>query len=206
MKIAILLYDNFTALDAIGPYEVLSRIPDSEICLTGLEPGLYKDLNGLRVYAEYSIVDMPRPEILLVPGGFGIDNILDNTMILDWIINVHETTLWTTSVCSGALLLGAAGLLKDIKATTHWSRREQLKQYCAEVVDERYVKEGKIITSAGVSAGIDMALYLTSLVLNENSAKMIQLSLEYDPQPPFDCGTLKKAPAELIELMKRKVK
>ena len=204
MKIAVLLFDNYTALDVIGPYEVLSRIPDSQILLAGLQPGLYKDSKGLRLYAGYSIVDVESPEVVIIPGGFGIDNILNNTQVLDWLVNVHASSRWTASVCSGSLLLGAAGLLKNKKATTHWNRKEQLRMYGVNVVDERYVEDGKIITSAGVSAGIDMALYLVSRLLDENAAMKIQLGLEYDPKPPFDAGSPKKISKDLLEQLTAK--
>jgi transcriptional regulator GlxA family with amidase domain len=202
MKIAILLFDNFTVLDVAGPYEVLSNIPKSEICFVAREPGLYKNSKGLQINAEYSLHNVPEPEIVVIPGGFGIDSILDDKEILGWINKVHETSQWTTSVCSGTLLLAAAGILNGRKVTTHWNRVEQLKKYNIEFVNERYVKDGKIITSAGVSAGIDMALYLTSLIVNENFAKTVQLAIEYDPKPPFDCGSPEKAPKEMVEMIK----
>lgn len=204
MKIAILLFDNYTSLDVIGPYEVLSKIPGAEIILAGLQPGLYKDGKGLRIFAGYSISDIPNPDIVLIPGGFGIDAILNNTQILEWLTEAHTTSKFTVSVCSGALLLGAAGLLKDAEAATHWNRKEQLKSYGARVVDKRYTRDGKIITSAGVSAGIDMAFYLVSLILGEKAAMMIQLGMEYDPQPPFDAGHPKKVSEEFLAEFTRK--
>jgi transcriptional regulator GlxA family with amidase domain len=202
MKIAILLFDNFTALDVAGPYEVLSNIPNSKIYFVAVKPGLYKNSQGIQIMAEYSLNDITDPEIVVIPGGFGIDSILKNTEILNWIKTVNEKSQWTTSVCSGALLLAEAGILNNRKATTHWNRVEQLKDYPVEFVNERYVKDGKIITSAGVSAGIDMALYLTSLVINENFAKAVQLAIEYDPKPPFDSGSPEKAPKEIVEKIK----
>jgi putative intracellular protease/amidase len=203
LKIAILLFDNYTALDVVGPYEVLSKIPNSKIYMVALKPGLYKDIKGLQMMAEYSLSDLPNPDILLIPGGFGIDSILTNPEIINWVQNAHKTTQWTVSVCSGALLLGAAGLLKDCNATTHWNRKEQLAKYGVIIQNERYVKDGKIITSAGVSAGIDMSLYLLSLITNENFAKAIQLGMEYDPQPPFDSGSPEKAPKEILDRVKQ---
>lgn len=199
MKVTIFVFDNYTALDLIGPYEVLSRIPGAEILLAGLQPGLYKDGKGMRIYAGHSIVDIESSDIVVIPGGFGIDAILNNTQIIDWLTRIHSTSRWTVSVCSGSLLLGAAGLLNGKKATTHWNRKEQLKEYGAEIVDRRYVQDGKIITSAGVSAGIDMSLYLVSKLLDDNAAMKIQLGLEYAPQPPFDAGTPDKAPKEIVD-------
>ena len=202
MKIAILLFDNFTALDVAGPYEVLSNIPGAKIYFTAEQPGIYKNSKCMQISADYSLSDIPDPEILVIPGGFGIDAILGNQNILNWIKAVHEKSLWTTSVCSGALLLAEAGILNGRKATTHWNRVEQLKKYPVEFVNERYVKDGKIITSAGVSAGIDMALYLTGLAFNDKLAQLIQLAMEYDPQPPFNSGSPQKAPKEILELFK----
>jgi transcriptional regulator GlxA family with amidase domain len=199
LKISILLFDNFTALDVIGPYEVLSKIPNSKIYMTGIKPGLYNDQKGLKISAEYSLKDIENPDILVLPGGFGIDYILSNKEIISWIQNAHKSTKWTVSVCSGALLLGAAGLLKDTGATTHWNRKEQLAGYGAIIQNERYFKSGKIITSAGVSAGIDMSLYLISLIINDSFAQAVQLGMEYDPKPPFDSGTPEKAPKEILE-------
>ena len=203
LKIAILLFDNFTALDVVGPYEALSKIPNSKIYMIALNSGLYKDIKGLQISADYSLQDMKNPDILVIPGGFGIDSILNNQDIIDWIQNAHRTSKWTVSVCSGALLLGSAGLLKDCKATTHWNRKNQLLKYGAILQNDRYVKDGKIITSAGVSAGIDMSLYLLSLIVNENFAKAVQLGMEYDPKPPFDSGSPEKAPKDILDKIKQ---
>lgn len=185
MKIAILLFDNFTALDIIGPYEVLSKLPDAQICLVGMEKKAYNDKHGLKIYADYSIDEIEQADILLIPGGFGIDTLLSNKEILDWIRKTDGTTKWTTSVCSGSLLLAEAGLLHNKECTTHWKRKAQLSQYSVTIRNERYVQDGKVITSAGVSAGIDMALYLASKVAGDDTARKIQLAIEYDPQPPF---------------------
>jgi transcriptional regulator GlxA family with amidase domain len=203
LKIAILLFDNFTALDVVGPYEVLSKIPNSKIYMVAIRPKLFKDIKGLQISADYSLNDMKNPDILVIPGGFGIDSILDNQDIINWIQNAHKTSKWTVSVCSGALLLGSAGLLKDCKATTHWNRKNQLAIYGAILQNDRYVKDGKIVTSAGVSAGIDMSLYLLSLIVNENFAKAVQLGMEYDPKPPFDSGSPEKAPKDILDKIKQ---
>jgi transcriptional regulator GlxA family with amidase domain len=191
-KIAILLFDKFAALDVVGPYEVLSRMPESKVYMAAVKPGFYKDPNGLQIGADYALQDIAHPDILLIPGGFGIDAILNDS-----------TSQWTVSVCSGALLLAASGILKGGRATTHWNRKAQLAQYGVAIENARYVKKGKIITAAGVSAGIDMALYLLSLAVNENCAKAIQLGIEYDPKPPFDCGSPEKAPQALLDRLRK---
>jgi len=203
LKIAILLFDNYTALDVVGPYEVLSKIPNSKIYMAAVKRGLYKDMKGLHIWADFSLKEIGEPDILVIPGGFGIDALLDNQEIISWIQQAHITSKWTVSVCSGALLLGAAGILTNCKATTHWNRKEQLAKYGVTVENERYVEDGKIITSAGVSAGIDMLLYLLSLVVNEDYAKAVQLGMEYDPKPPFDSGSPEKAPKEIVDKIRQ---
>lgn len=204
MKIVILLFDDYTALDVIGPYEVLSKLPTSQIYLVGLEKREYKDSHGLKILADYSIHQITQADIVLIPGGFGVDKILKEKAIIEWIQKVDQTSKWTVSVCSGALLLAEAGLLAGKNCTTHWKRKAQLRNYNVAVVDnyERYIQDGKIITSAGVSAGIDMAFYLVSQLAGEQAAQLIQLAMEYDPQPLFDCGTPDKAPKEVLEKLK----
>lgn len=203
MKIVILLFDSFTALDVIGPYDVLNSLPDSKIYFTGLEKRVYMDKYGLKIDAGYSIEEIDQADILLVPGGFGIDALLSDKRIIDWIQKIDRTTKWTVSVCSGSLLLAKAGLLDKKECTTHWRRKEQLSKFNVKIKDDRYVHDGKIITSAGVSAGIDMALYLVSKIAGEKVAKIIQLSIEYDPKPPFDCGSPEKAPKEIVDRLKQ---
>lgn len=205
-QIAILLFDDFTALDVVGPYEVLSMIPDAKIIFVAEHTGGYKDTNGLQLVADIALNQLPTPDIVVVPGGFGIDAQLNNKVVIDWIRNAHSHSRWTVSVCSGALLLGVAGLLKDCRATTHWNRKNQLAPYCREVVDDRYVVDGRIISSAGVSAGIDMALYLLSLVTNDRYAQIVQLSMEYDPKPPFYTGSPATAPREMVDMITNKSK
>ncbi len=205
MKIGILLFDNMTALDAVGPYEVLARIADAQIYFIGVEKKAYKDYYGLKLLADYSIAEIEALDILLIPGGYGIDTLFANLILKNWVRQIDKTTMFTISVCSGALLLAEAGLLNGKRCTTHWRRKEQLKKYHVFIEEERYVHDGKIITSAGVSAGIDIALYLVSLIEGEQSAKLIQLGIEYDPMPPFDCGSPKKAPKELMEQYTKKL-
>jgi transcriptional regulator GlxA family with amidase domain len=205
MKIAIFLFDEYTALDVIGPYEVLSKLPNSQIYFIGLEKKVYKDSHGLKIIADYSINEISEADILLIPGGFGIDKVLKDKTLIEWIQKIDNNSMWTTSVCAGSLLLAEAGLLTGRNCTSHWGRKKQLRNYDVIVTEkyERYVHDGKFITSAGVSAGIDMALYLVGIIAGEQTAKAIQLAMEYDPKPPFDCGTPDKAPKELLEKLKR---
>ncbi|MCX6254237.1 MAG: DJ-1/PfpI family protein [Bacteroidia bacterium] len=202
MKIVILLFDNYTALDIVGPYEVLNKLPGSKIFFVGPEKKEYKDTYGLKICADYSIDEISEADVLLIPGGLGIDNQLKNSEVLGWIQKIDSTTKWTVSVCSGSLLLAQAGLLNGKNCTTHWRRKDQLRSFNVNVKDERYIQDGKIITSAGVSAGIDMALYLVSKIAGDQTAMMIQLAIEYDPKPPFNCGSPDKVPKEMIDKLK----
>lgn len=203
IRIVILLFDGYAALDVIGPYEVLSRLPGAKIYFAGYEKRGYKDPNGLELKADHSIDAISGADILLIPGGFGIDDLLKNREIIDWVRKIDRTSRWTVSVCSGSLLLAEAGILDGKNCTTHWRRKEQLKRYNVNIKDDRFVQDGKIITSAGVSAGIDMALYLASRIGGDDAAKTIQLGIEYDPHPPFDCGSPGKAPPKILERFKK---
>ena len=205
MEIAILLFDRLTALDAIGPYEVLSRIPNATVKFVAKQAGPVRtDQGSLAITADYSLDEVTSPDIVVVPGGPGQSAFMNDDAILNWIRRAHETSKWTTSVCTGSLLLGAAGLLKGLKATSHWLAYDVLRQLKAEPTAERVVIEGKIITAAGVSAGIDMALKLVALECGEVIAQSIQLGIEYDPQPPFDAGSPSKAPAEIVERLRNR--
>jgi putative intracellular protease/amidase len=200
MEIAILLYDKLTALDAIGPYEVLSRLPGAEVKFVAKEVGPQRtDTGALALTADHALSDITAPEILLVPGGAGTRPLLADNEVLGWLRQVHETTRWTTSVCTGSLLLGAAGLLKGKRATSHWIWLQYLSAFGAIPVEERVVVDGKVITAAGVSSGIDMALRLAVEEAGEEVAQAIQLGIEYDPDPPHDAGSPHKAPAAIVE-------
>jgi transcriptional regulator GlxA family with amidase domain len=203
MQIAILVYDGLTALDAIGPYEVLSHIPNVEIVFVATSSGNKKtDTKFLTLVAEKTLAEVPSPDVIIIPGGtIGTNNAAKDIHVLNWLKEVHQTTQWTTSVCTGALILGAAGILDGIEATTHWYARNALAQFGAKYVNARFVEQGKVLTAAGVSAGIDMALYLVGKIAGEDYAQQVQLILEYDPQPPFDSGSLSKAPAIFSELV-----
>jgi putative intracellular protease/amidase len=203
MQVAYLLFDRFTALDVTGPYEVLNRLPDAEPVFVAEQAGPFANESGtLSLTAGSTIDEIGAPEILVVPGGRGTRVLLDNEPLLDWLRQVHEKTEWTTSVCTGSLLLAAAGLLEGLPATTHWLERELLAGLGARPVPDRVVEQGKIITAAGVSSGIDMALRLVQLMRGDLAAQAIQLSIEYDPEPPVDAGSPEKAPEPVLELVR----
>jgi transcriptional regulator GlxA family with amidase domain len=200
MEIAIPLYDRFTALDAVGPYEVLWRVPGASVRWIGAEARPYATDRGLQLVAEATFDDVPAPDVIVVPGGTGTRAALEDERLVDWIRMAGTTATWTTSVCTGALLLGAAGLLDGLRATTHWAYLDDLARYGAEPTSERVVEQGKVITSAGVSSGIDMALTLAARIAGDDVAQAIQLRIEYDPAPPFDAGSTAKAPPHVRDL------
>ncbi|MGB7293416.1 MAG: DJ-1/PfpI family protein [Thermodesulfobacteriota bacterium] len=202
MDIAILIYDGFTALDAVGPYEVLSCLPNAKVHFVAKEPGLKRThTKALSLSADYKLTDLPNPDIVVIPGGTkGTMTAAKDETTLDWIKEAHASSKWTTSVCTGALILGAAGILRELKATTHWYAKDYLSQFGAEYTNDRVVQQGKIITAAGVSSGIDMALHLAREIAGKEMAQVIQLLIEYDPTPPFDSGSLLKADKSIIEI------
>jgi transcriptional regulator GlxA family with amidase domain len=203
MEIAIPIYDGVTALDAIGPYEPLSRIPEADVRFVGVEAGPKKcDTRALSLVADYSVEEVPSPDVIVVPGGEGSRRESGEALV-PWIRSVHETTRWTTSVCTGSLLLGKAGVLEGLNATSHWIYLDMLREYGAKPSRDRIVEQGKVVTAAGVSSGIDMALRLIQLESGDELAQAIQLSVEYDPQPPLDAGSPDKAPAYLVDLVRR---
>ncbi|TMM09859.1 MAG: DJ-1/PfpI family protein [Actinobacteria bacterium] len=203
MEIVIPIFDGITALDAVGPYEVLSRLPGAELKFAALEPGPKRTENDvLALFADHALAELPHPEVVVVPGGFGTRALMHDEAMLDWVRGAHERSEWTTSVCTGALILGAAGILRGLKATTHWLSLDMLRDLGAEPTLERVVEEGKVITAAGVSSGIDMALRLAASIAGDEVAQGIQLAIEYDPQPPFDAGSPEKAPEAIVERLR----
>ncbi|MHB8241098.1 MAG: DJ-1/PfpI family protein [Solirubrobacteraceae bacterium] len=203
MDIAVLLYDRFTALDAVGPYEVLSRLPGANLAFVAAERGPVATDNGtLTILAQRSLAEMRGADILLVPGGPGEVATRAGSAALAWLKTAHQTSTWTTSVCTGSLILAAAGLLESKRATTHWLAFDELAKLGAEPVHERVVFDGKLVTGAGVSAGIDMALTLAAKVAGPEVAQAIQLGIEYDPQPPFDAGSPAKAPRAIVDALR----
>ena len=208
MQIAIPLFERYTALDAVGPYAALARIPGAEVVFVAAEKGVMPDDGAMGVAVDATFDDVRRPDVVVVPGGFPTRLYArSGHPIIDWLGAVHPTTTWTASVCTGALFLGAAGLLNGLTATTNWTAYDDLAELGAVPVAQRWVAhpEHRIVTAAGVSAGIDMALYLTALLTDERTAKKIQLGLEYDPQPPFSSGTPDQAPADVVAEMRAAV-
>jgi transcriptional regulator GlxA family with amidase domain len=198
LDIAILLYEGVTALDAVGPYEVLHLAPDVQVRFVAKQPGLIRtDFGMLHLNADDAIADVPEPDVVLVPGAPDPGGALGDETVLAWLRHAHETTLWTTSVCTGALVLGAAGLLAGLRATTHWMAMDALAPFGAQPTTQRVVRDGKVMTAAGVSSGIDMALSLVAAQWDQATAEEIQLIIEYDPEPPFQAGSPDKAPAAI---------
>jgi putative intracellular protease/amidase len=199
VELAILLFDRVTALDAVGPYEVLQRVPGMVVRFAATEPGVKCTEDGsLAIVADTFIDDVPAPDIVLVPGGVGELAMREDERVLAWLRGAHDTSQYTTSVCTGSLVLAAAGILEGVRATTHWLAMDELARLGAIPVAERVVEQGKIFTAAGVSSGIDMALVLAARIAGEDVARAIQLSIEYDPQPPFDAGSPSTAPEHLV--------
>ncbi len=202
MQIAILIFDKLTALDAVGPYEVLRNVPGWEVKFVGIERGpIRTDSGALGLNIDYALDEVTDPDIVLVPGGEGNRPLLKDERVLSWLRQVDAGTKWTTSVCTGSLVLAAAGLLEGKMATTHWLFVEQLRELGADPVGGRFVADGKTITAAGVSAGIDMALYLVGQEAGPEVAQAVQLGIEYDPQPPFEGGSPSKTPKAVVELV-----
>ena len=202
VQIAYLLYDRFTALDITGPHDVLNSVPGNESVFVAEHTGpIRNESDTLSMVADARLDEVPEPDIVVVPGGFGNRMLLEHEPLHDWIRSVHETSAWTTSVCTGSLLLAAAGLLDGAPATTHWLARDRLAELGAKPVPDRVVEHGKIVTAAGVSSGIDMALHLVRKINGEQIAQAVQLGIEYDPQPPLDAGAPEKAPPEVVELV-----
>ena len=199
MDVAIAAFDGMNALDAVGPYEVLRPLPGARVHFVATETGLKHDSAAFALLADETLDEVPRPDVVVVPGGPGSRAAMEDEALLDWLREAHRHSRWTTSVCTGSLILGAAGLLQGLRATTHWLALERLAELGADAISERVVEQGKIITGAGVSAGIDMALLLAERLAGAEIAQAVQLSIEYDPEPPFDAGSPEKASAEVVE-------
>ncbi|MGK5546332.1 DJ-1/PfpI family protein [Streptomyces sp. URMC 127] len=199
MQIAVLLYPGFTALDAIGPFDTLSPLPGSEVVLVAERAGPVRNESGnLGLVADASLAEVMSPDIVVVPGTADPGPHMEQGPVTEWLQHVDRTTTWTTSVCSGSLILAAAGLLTGRRATSHWLMLDRLAAYGVEATGERVVFDGKYVTAAGVSSGIDMGLALVGRIAGDRAAQSVQLLIEYDPQPPYDAGSPEKAPADLV--------
>lgn len=205
MKIVFLFYDNMTALDAVGPHEILSRLPGATVQRVALNPGQILTDSGMVLTAEYAISQIFEADILLIPGAGNAGTLREYPEILDWVRTIHATTTWTTSVCTGSLILGAAGLLSGVRATSHWATHDRLSRWGAQPIKARIVEDGKIMTAAGVSAGIDMALTLAAKVAGREVAERLQLGIEYDPDPPFNVGAPEKANPKTVEILRNRL-
>ncbi len=202
MQIAVVLFDRLTALDAIGPYETLQRLPGATVTFLGERTGEYRTDNGfLGLTADATYDEVPHPDVVVVPGGVGCRAHLEPGPMRDWLLSAHATSRFTTSVCTGSLILAAAGLLDGLTAATHWSAYDLLAKLGAVPTGDRVVEhlDERIITAAGVSSGIDMALRLSELLVDDVAARAMQLMIEYDPEPPFDAGSTDKAGEDVME-------
>ncbi len=203
MQIAVLLFDNVTALDAVGPYEVLSRVPGATVVFVGERIGPVRaDTGSLSLMADATLEEVPNPDVVVIPGGFGQTRHMSDGAVHQWLRSADTTSTWTTSVCTGSLILGAAGLLHGRRATTHWLAADQLDGLGANRTDQRVVFDGKYVTAAGVSAGIDMALALAGRISGDMVAQAAQLGIEYDPHPPYNAGSPAKAPPGIVGLLR----
>lgn len=205
MQIVFLFYEGMTALDAIGPHEILCRIPDAVVHRVALYPGCIKTDSQLILTAETPLSEISKADVLLIPGAGNATSLQNHPEILQWVRTIHATTTWTTSVCTGSLILGAAGILEGLRATTHWAALDRLSSWDALPTQERIVEEGKVITAAGVSAGIDMALFLAEKIAGTAFAQAIQLGIEYDPAPPYNTGSPDKANPALVDALKKRM-
>lgn len=205
MQIVFLFYEGMTALDAIGPHEILCRLPGAKVQRVAKHPGAIRTDSQLVVTAETPLSSVTSADVLLVPGAGNATTLRDHPDILEWIRKIHATTTWTTSVCTGSLILGAAGILSGLRATTHWAAFDRLDTWGALPTRERVVEDGKVMTAAGVSAGIDMALHLTAKLAGIPFAQAIQLGIEYDPAPLFDVGSPEKAQPAIRDALKARM-
>jgi transcriptional regulator GlxA family with amidase domain len=199
-QVAALVFDDLTALDIVGPIEVLARLPDTEVVVVAAEPyPVHAARGSWAIVPDAVLADVSRPDVLVVPGGPGVSGARRDERVIRWIQAVHQTSRWTTSVCTGSIILAAAGLLAGRRATTHWASKDELRGYGVVVTDDRVTRDGRIVTASGVSAGIDMALELAALIAGDDVAHTIQLLIEYEPEPPFKGGTPSRVPIEILE-------
>ena len=205
MEIVFLFYDGMTALDLVGPHEILCRLPGAMVKRVAMRAGAVRTDSGLMLTAEYALSDVSHADVLVIPGAGSATTLREYPETLAWIRSIHAATDWTVSVCTGSLILGAAGLLSGLRATTHWAALDRLSAWGAEPAQERIVEAGKVITAAGVSAGIDMALALAEKIAGRQVAEALQLGIEYDPEPPFDGGSPEKAAPAIREALRARL-
>jgi len=198
-QVVIALFDRFTALDAVGPHQVLHHLPATEVIFAAERVrGVPDETGTLTLQARAAFADVPRPDIVVVPGGPGQADQMAPGPLRDWLLAADQATTWTTSVCTGSLILAAAGLLAGRAATTYWMAMPELGRLGAVPRAERFVFDGKYVTAAGVSAGIDMALALAGRIAGDDVAQRIQLAIEYDPHPPYQAGSPASAAPEIV--------
>jgi transcriptional regulator GlxA family with amidase domain len=204
MQIVIVLFDRLTVLDAIGPYEVFDSMPGAEVCFAAERTGPFADERGAaQLNATITLAKAPRPDVIVVPGGAGeLAHRGSDSPLNQWLREADQSSTWTTSVCTGSLILAGAGLLTGRRATSHWLALDTLGGLGAIPARERVVSDGKYVTAAGVSAGIDMALTLVGRIAGEQTAQAVQLAIEYDPQPPYDAGSPDKAPEAIVSALR----
>ncbi len=205
MQIVFLFYEGMNALDVVGPHDILCDLPNAKVVHAAKRPGPVTTDSGLQLIAECALSDVVRADVLVVPGASSATTLRNDPEILDWIRSIHATTTWTASVCTGSLILGAAGILSGLNATSHWAVLDRLPIWGAIPVNERVVEDGKVITAAGVSAGIDMALSLAAKIAGREFAETMQLGIEYDPEPPFHSGSPEKASPEMREALRARL-
>lgn len=205
MNIVFFFYNNMTALDVIGPHEILARLPGATVQRAAIKAGGILTDSGIILTADQEISEVSSADVLVIPGAGNAASFREYPHILDWVRTIHATTRWTTSVCTGSLILGAAGILSGIKATSYWAAHDRLSRWGAKPQKSRIVQDGKIITAAGVSAGIDMALVLAEKLCGREIAERLQLGIEYDPDPPFDVGNPDKANPKIVDILRAKL-
>ena len=198
-RVVFLVYPKVTQLDLTGPAQVLSRLSNAKVDLVWKTLDPVQTDSGFALLPTATLDEVGQADILCVPGGFGCIDVMQDEDALRWVRNVGESAQWVTSVCTGSLILGAAGLLEGYRATSHWAWRDYLELFGAEPVAERVVFDRNRVTGGGVTAGIDFALALMAAIEGEVYARTVQLGLEYDPHPPFDAGTPDKAGGELVQ-------
>lgn len=200
--VGLVLYPQFTALDIVGPFQTLVDVPGLDVFFVAAQKGPVVDHSGkFALEATHSFDEVDSLDVVVVPGGFADRDIDPTNNVVQFIKKIHPTTTWTTSVCTGSIFLAHAGILNGLTATTHWASYDRLQELGAVPTEQRVIKQGKIITAAGVSAGIDMGLVLVAALEGDEMAKLIQLAIEYDPQPPFDSGAPSKVTPEFKEFV-----